>query len=237
MREIVIQLKAPQTWVSEITSRHPSTIRIIDCKPSETKNGIRQLVEVSSDPGQLDKILSDVKASPQVKEAYIVQTRRGKMLGSLLTESAFCSTIMQSEAFCRSCLFHSKTKSDGTVEWTIAFNKREALGELLDRMKKEQVDVKILKLSSVADVENLTSHQRNLVEMALEEGFFDYPRRITLRDLAKKMGVSASTASEVLRRAERKILASYQAHDSGKNMVERDEELILQDKILGRKRP
>jgi predicted DNA binding protein len=58
-------------------------------------------------------------------------------------------------------------------------------------------------------VETLTSRQRNIVEIALEEGYFDYPRRITLRQLSKKVGVSASTVSEVLRRAEKKILSAY----------------------------
>jgi predicted DNA binding protein len=236
MREIVLQLKAPQTWLSEITAHHPTTIRILDCKPSETRDGVRQLVEVSADQEQLEKIVNDVKASPMVKEAYVVQTKRGRMLGSLLTESAFCGTIMRTEAFCRSCLFHSKANPDGTVEWTLAFNKREALTELLDRMKKEQVDVKILKLSSVADVENLTSHQRSLVETALEEGFFDYPRRITLRELSKKMGISASTASEVLRRAERKILASYQTHEVVQAVEEKGADLSLEDQILKAKR-
>jgi predicted DNA binding protein len=236
MREIVLQLKAPQTWLSEVTSKHPTTIRILDCKPSETKDGVRQLVEVSADQDQLDKIVNDVRASPLVKEAYVVQTKRGRMLGSLLTESAFCSTIMRTEAFCRSCLFHSKANPDGTVEWTLAFNKREALTELLDRMKTEQVDVKILKLSSVADIENLTSHQRNLVETALEEGFFDYPRRITLRELSKKMGISASTASEVLRRAERKILASYQTHETIQGLEDKEADISLEDQILKGKR-
>jgi predicted DNA binding protein len=236
MREIVLQLKAPQTWLSEITSKHPTTIRILDCKPSETKDGVRQLVEVSADQDQLDKIVNEVKASPLVKEAYVVQTKRGRMLGSLLTESAFCGTIMRTEAFCRSCFFHSKANPDGTVEWTLAFNKREALTELLDRMKNEQVDVKILKLSSVADVENLTSHQRSLVETALEEGFFDYPRRITLRELSKKMGISASTASEVLRRAERKILSSYQTHEAIQGLEDKDGSPSLDEQILKGKR-
>lgn len=232
MREIVLQLKAPQTWLSEITSKHPTTIRILDCKPSESKDGVRQLVEVSADQDKLDRIVNEIKDSPLVKDAYVVQTKRGRMLGSLLTESAFCGTVMRTEAFCRSCFFHSKANSDGTVEWTLAFNKREALTELLDRMKREQVDVKILKLSSVADVENLTSHQRTLVETALEEGFFDYPRRITLRELSKKMGISASTASEVLRRAERKILASYQTHEAIKGLEDKDGDLPLEDQIL-----
>ncbi len=209
MREIVLQLKAPRTWVSEVTEKHPSTVRILDCKPAETKDGIRQLVEVTSDPEGLEKIVKDVKASPLVKEAYIVETKKGRMIGSLLTSSVFCGMIMGSNAFCRTCFFQSKSRPDGTVEWTIAFTGREALNELLERLKHEEVEVKILRLSSVADVETLTSRQRNIVEIALEEGYFDYPRRVTLRQLAKTVGVSASTVSEVLRRAEKKILSTY----------------------------
>jgi predicted DNA binding protein len=231
MREIVLQLKAPETWVSEITSKHPSKIRILDCKPSETKDGVRQLVEVTSDPSHLLQIVNEVKASPLVKEAYVVETKRGTVHGSLLTKSAFCSTIMSSEAFCRTCLFHSKAKPDGTVEWTLAFTGREPLNELLDHLKNDQIDVKILRLSSVSDVESLTEHQKSLVETALEEGFFDYPRRITLRELAKKMGVSASSASEVLRRAERKILAGYQKRDSVQRLDDTDED-SPQDRIF-----
>ena len=209
MREIVLQLKAPQNWVWEVTAHHPSTVRILDCKPAESKDGIRQLVEVSSDPEELKEIVKDVKSSPLVKEAYIVETKRGRMVGSLLTESVFCDMVMQSNAFCRTCLFQSKSKPDGTTEWTVAFTGREALTELLDKLKHEKVDVKILRLTSVADVESLTSRQRSIVEVALEEGYFDYPRRIMLRSLAKKVGVSASTVSEVLRRAEKKILSTY----------------------------
>ncbi len=209
MREIVLQLKAPENWVSEVTAKHPSTVRILDCKPGETKNGIRQLVEVTGDPKTLDRVVEDVKDSPLVKEAYVVETKRGKVIGSLLTESVLCGMLMSSNAFCRSCLFHSKAKPDGSVEWTLALTGREALTDLLDKLKREKIDVKIVRLTSVADVETLTTHQRSIVQMALEEGYFDYPRRISLRQLAKKAGVSSATVSEVLRRAEKKILSTY----------------------------
>ena len=220
MREIVLQLKAPGNWVSEVTSKHPSTVRILDCKPSESKDGIRQLVEVTADPEALERVVEEVRKSPLVKEAYIVESKKGRMVGSLLTESVFCGMVMASNAFCRTCLFQSRSKPDGSVEWTIAFTGREALTELLDRLKQEQVDVKILRLTSVADVDSLTSRQRSIVEIALEEGYFDYPRRITLRKLAKKVGVSASTVSEVLRRAEKKILSTYSRPGAVQGMPE-----------------
>ncbi len=230
MREIVLQLKAPHNWVSEVTARHPSTVRILDCKPGESKNGIRQLVEVTSDPEKLNEIIKDVKGSPLVKEAYIVETKKGRMVGSLLTDSVFCGMVMSSNAFCRTCLFQSKAKPDGTTEWMIAFTGREALTELLERLKEEKVDVNILRLSSVADVETLTSRQRSIVEVALEQGYFDYPRRITLRSLAKKVGVSASTVSEVLRRAEKKILSTYSRPGGVRGLPEEE------DFFLGRRK-
>lgn len=148
------------------------------------------------------------------------------MLGSVLSESVICSTVQGSNAFCRTCFFHAKPNPDGTIEWTVAFSGRQPLNELLDALKKTDVEVKILRLTSIVDAETLTDRQRKLVETALEEGFFDYPRRITLRQLAKKTGASASTVSEVLRRAQKKILSTY-----GKTAEEPTE----QDLILGRK--
>src|SRR5712692_5306967 len=226
MREIVLQLKTPHNWVSEVTAKHPSTVRILDCKPGESKDGIQQLVEVTADPDLLKEIVRDVKESPLVKEAYIVETKRGRMVGSLLTESVFCGMVMSSNAFCRTCLFQSKAKPDGTTEWTVAFTGREALTELLERLKGEKVDVKILRLTSVANVESLTSHQRSIVAVALEEGYFDYPRKVTLRALAKKVGVTASTVSEVLRRAEKKILSTY-SRPGGVRGLPEEEDLLL----------
>lgn len=223
MREIVLQLQAPQTWVSEVATKHPSTVRILDCKPAESRDGIRQLVEVTSNPEALDEVVRDVKTSPLVKEAYVVETKKGRIVGSLLTESIFCGVVMGSNAFCRTCLFQSKAKPDGTVEWTLAFTGREALTELLDRLKQKKVDVKILRLTSIADIDSLTVHQKDIVRVALEEGYFDYPRRITLRHLAKKAGVSASTLSEVLRRAEKKILSTYSRPGGVQGLAEQED--------------
>ncbi len=189
-------------------------------------------MEVTADPSELHEIVNDVKNSPLVKEAYVVETKRGKVIGSLLTESVFCGMIMSSNSFCRTCLFQSKARPDGTVEWTIAFTGRQALTELLDRLKEKKVEVKILKLTSLAGVENLTSRQRSVVETALEEGFFDFPRRITLRDLAKKMGASTATVSEILRRAEKKILTAYGRPGSVQDLKEEDPDLPFKQGIL-----
>ena len=48
--------------------------------------------------------------------------------------------------------------------------------------------------------------QRELITLALEEGYFDIPRQTTLEELAEKMDITKTTASNHLRKAERSIM-------------------------------
>lgn len=54
----------------------------------------------------------------------------------------------------------------------------------------------------------LTPRQREILQIAVREGYYDYPRRITLTDLAKRIGVAKSTLSESLMLIERAMLGS-----------------------------
>jgi predicted DNA binding protein len=55
----------------------------------------------------------------------------------------------------------------------------------------------------------LTDRQRELLEAALREGYFEVPRECTLADLADEIGVDKSSASTVLRRGEARILKQF----------------------------
>ena len=54
----------------------------------------------------------------------------------------------------------------------------------------------------------LTPMQRRVLLEALRRGFFEWPRRISLEELSRELGVSKVTLSEHLRRGERKLLES-----------------------------
>ena len=47
-----------------------------------------------------------------------------------------------------------------------------------------------------------------LLRMALEAGYYDQPKRVTIKVLAKRAGVAPSTFQEILQRAERKVMLS-----------------------------
>jgi predicted DNA binding protein len=55
-------------------------------------------------------------------------------------------------------------------------------------------------------VQKLTEKQKNAIESALEFGYYEYPRKISVEELAKKLRVKRTTFQEHLRKAESKVM-------------------------------
>ncbi len=55
----------------------------------------------------------------------------------------------------------------------------------------------------------LTRRQEELLAAGLREGYFEVPRECTLNDLANVVGIDKSTASEIIRRAQERLIAWY----------------------------
>lgn len=58
-------------------------------------------------------------------------------------------------------------------------------------------------------VDDLTVRQEQAIRTALDAGYYEVPRKISLTDLAAKLDLSPSSLSELLRRAERTILGQH----------------------------
>lgn len=84
------------------------------------------------------------------------------------------------------------------------------LGEKLPQyklitLKQEKIDdVSVTKLRS-----DLTEKQKNTMELAVKNGYYEFPKRITLKELAKIAGISYSTFQQHLSYAEKKINSSF----------------------------
>ena len=53
---------------------------------------------------------------------------------------------------------------------------------------------------------SIPPRQRQLLNKALEQGYFEIPRQVTLEELADEMGVNKTTASNHLRKVEQKLM-------------------------------
>jgi hypothetical protein len=89
---------------------------------------------------------------------------------------------------------------------------RDRISEFADQLHAVGVPHSLDRIYRAVDVDDvLTDHQRELLRAALEHGYYDTPRGITLTDLAETVDAAPSTVSETLHRVEGSIIKEYAA--------------------------
>ena len=205
MMEAVISLKIPQNWMSEIPEKYPVTIKVLDRIPY-SERGVKDLVEIAGPQDIMNEVLKDIRKNPLVSKVDTTMTERGKIVGAVTTARCdICRILTDSDCF----LISAETKSAGKVEWTLVMSDKDVLKGIFDRLKTKSVEAELVKLTKIDDKESLTERQDKITHVAFERGYFDYPKRISLRELARMFDVSPSTLSEILRKGQRKIVLDY----------------------------
>ena len=205
MMEAVISLKIPQNWMSEIPERYPVTIKVLDRIPY-SERGVKDLVEIAGPQDIMEEVLKDIRKNPLVSNVDTTMTERGKIVGAVTTAWCdICRILTDSDCF----LISAETKSAGKVEWTLVVSDKDVLKGIFDRLKTKSVLAELVKLTKIDDKESLTERQDKITHVAFDRGYFDYPKRISLRELARMFEVSPSTLSEILRKGQRKIVLDY----------------------------
>ncbi|WP_049928752.1 helix-turn-helix domain-containing protein [Halopiger goleimassiliensis] len=98
-----------------------------------------------------------------------------------------------------------------TLETTLPQHQLSDLGE---RLEEAGVRYRIDRIQPEAESDALlTDRQRWLLHEAIDRGYYDTPRRITLVDLADELDLAKSTCSETLHRVEERVLKQFVSGD------------------------
>lgn len=102
---------------------------------------------------------------------------------------------------------------DGWEYWEVACVDREELNELINAAVKyyhgELIFMQRETLKNIASlgfIPELTEKQLEALKLAHKEGYYRYPRNLTIPDLAKRVKKSYSTFQEHLRKAENQLV-------------------------------
>ena len=91
----------------------------------------------------------------------------------------------------------------------VRFPDRDALAEFRAFCDDAGIDFSLKRLYASRDETGadgeLTEEQRAILETAVTEGYFDIPRGLSLTELGERHGITAQSASERLRRAEKRL--------------------------------
>jgi len=210
--EAVISIVPPHSWIRRITSEFPAVIRVLDCKSLPDADGVQELFEVRSAPELSKKIVDYLRQDSYVYDVDIVKGDRGRVIGSLKTHKCTaCKTFAGANCF----LVSATSKPEGKLEW-IVLGSDTMVRSLMEGLEKQSVDGDVVRIYKLQEEGELTARQEEILQIALEKGYFEFPKKITLRQLAKVLDVSAATLTEILRRGQKKVL---QEHFKGRPSV------------------
>ena len=103
---------------------------------------------------------------------------------------------------------------DGHEYWEVASWRKERLMEFADSLSKHMDYYEMMGIHQATNVEvyfpsvmpKLSPAQEKALILAYQWGYYDYPRKADLKDLAKKFNISIAAFQENLRKAENKIM-------------------------------
>ena len=205
MLEAVISITPPHSWIRRLATQFPAVIRVLDCRSLPDREGVQELFEITSDSELSQKIVDYLRQDSYVYDIDIVRTDKGRVIGSLKTRKCTaCKTFAGANCF----LVSATSKPDGKLEWAV-LGSDTMVKSLMRELESQKVAGEVVRISKLRDEEELTARQENILQIALEKGYFEFPKKITLRQLAKVLDVSPATLTEILRRGQKRVLQEH----------------------------
>lgn len=188
----------------QLLQEHNVDIRVFGCIPYQSRGG-RGLVRLSSDEN-LQVILNRIRSRKDVIKASFSSESDRAVVGEVVIEKcAACIALKQSDCF----MVSSRSRSGGWLEWAVAAENNSMVHDLVYLLEKNKCEVQLTRISGSSGASGLTLRQEEILQFAYSNGYYEYPRRISLRDLSRIFDISPSTMSEILRAGQRRIFSEY----------------------------
>ncbi len=203
--EAVLAVNLVDSWVGKISNQLPVSVNIVDTIAFGDE-GVQDLAEIrlnGTDPDLIEKVISGFDHIDFVKASKIDQDKVIVIVGT--KGCGGCRSIVESGCF----LVSASTDDQGWVEWKLIINEKLQLQKLVEALSGRGIDSRLILIQPMDDRESLTPRQEKIIKTALERGYYDFPKRIGIRELARIFGISTASVSETLRRGQKKIIEHY----------------------------
>jgi len=205
-------------WMQDLGERWGAGVRFHVCRHTEgSPRRLLQLLEINASPTTLPEITEFLRRRPSPEEVSITQLGPHRLLVRLVGPlPALCHSVFEMGAICMSCPFLPSTGgAEGETregEWRVLVHRVQDAHPLLASFTiPGNSPASLVRIGAYRGSRDLTARQEMAVGAAFVLGYFDYPRRAQLKDIAKSLGVSRATAMENLRRGMRKLASHHQA--------------------------
>ena len=175
--------------------------RILTCSMKDSNTGY-SMIDIKDDRG----VLEEGHYPSNGGDCNITRLSSNHYMAMVTNPRCFLSKIIN-ESGC--FLVSAEPQTDTLILWTLIGPNSTTLHNLLSRMRESGYSYQMVSSSSVSMSSTLTPRQEECFNMAMDLGYYDVPKRISLEELCKLSGCSKSTLNVTLRSAEKKIFDFY----------------------------
>ncbi len=202
--EVELQFRAPAEWIKILVESHSARIKIRDIRRS--KEGVKDLVEIFAPAGDIKGLSSGLLKETETTEDHLTMVDENHATAIVNAgQCPICSVILNWDLFLVEA--YSTDSGDMIMRWLVP--DEATVSGFLARLDEDGVKFELIKKRNLTKRGDITSRQEYVVKTALDLGFFDYPKKVNLEGLSKRLNVSYVTLAEILRRAEKNIISSY----------------------------
>lgn len=199
-----LRLTIPEgVWVGDLSRRHEGARFRILAALADEGAGVG-LAEITSE--SLDTVLAEMGDAGDVAAVDVLQRRETTALVQFETTEPTLLFPVRDSGVPLEMPFDIVA---GEAVWEITAP-RERLSALGEQLSQFGISFTVEEIRQrIEDSQLLTDKQADLVEAAVERGYYDTPRTCSLTELAAELGMAKSTCSETLHRAEGKVIKQF----------------------------
>jgi len=176
-----------------------ATLTIADCWPLN-RDEMVMLLDIKGTPIAIKKTVANLEGMAGVKEVIEEESGVGSARVFIALEKPrICGSAENSAIRCLDCPFNS---TEVPARWRFVTRKTSEVGEIVARLAEEKIQVRIQDITPLDRNVTLTLKEKGMIVVAIERGYFEFPRRVTLEDLSKIVGVEPTSLGKVLRSVE-----------------------------------
>jgi predicted DNA binding protein len=212
VKEVVLAVRTPEGPFCEVIKNSLKGASLRDFRIGRRKETFHHLVELHPSSGEFASVLKRLRSTTSIKDVDVVREEPHKLVAEVVTSGCpMCRQISSFNCF----VMGAHSESADEIRWRLLVEQKQPLEGLVEALRGIGAEVQILKMAKVGRAGRVTPREDEILRVALEAGYFEYPRRVGLRKLAGIMKVRPGTLSETLRRAERNLVREYVRREGG----------------------
>jgi predicted DNA binding protein len=194
-------------WVKGLCSDLSARTKVLGMKPAGGASDVAHFVDITTHDVGAAEVRETLGGFDSVLSTELTELSGEHLMGVVVAKDCTVCGSLVNTTFA-SFISSVSTNEDCSMGYKVFLNS-EGVPALLNRLSRQRVPFKVEEISPLSADYRLTTRQLAILKSAVEMGLYDFPRRITQDELAARIGITPSTLTEILRRAEKKILGDF----------------------------